>query len=423
MGMSEYRSVPETDVPDFQRILSYAFSPTEEHEPIDSLEDLSPRATLGDRRAIYEGSEIRCTAVQHWFRLQVRGEFEEAPGLSAVATPPEYRRKGLVGRLLAESLAEYRDRGAGFCALWPFSHPFYRQFGWELCSRYGRVTCQPEALAGIGSVKRGGEGRSHEFRRCSAEDWDALDRVYCATNDRDLAMDRTEDWWRKRVFTGWDDDPYVTGIERDGRVVGYLVYDIEEGEAGDGRRMIVREAGHVDSAAYRAVLEFCRNHDSQVEECELRGPVDTSLQDLACDPSEIDVEVEPGPMIRIVDLSQSLAALSYPSDVEADLVLDITDTVADWNEGRFRLSIGDGSATCEPAGGGVDADAGSDSDSIAGSDSDLTASIATLSGVAVGHLSVEHGETVGDFEVASAEAREALEAAFPPRETFLREFF
>jgi predicted acetyltransferase len=421
--MSEYRPVPDADVPAFQRTLSYAFSPTEEYEPIDSLEDLLPRATLGDRRAVYEDDKIHCTAVQHWFRFRVRGEFEEVPGLSAVATPPEYRRQGLVGHLLAASLSEYRDRGAGFCALWPFSHPFYRQFGWGLCSRYGRLTCQPEALVGIDSANEGSEGSSHEFRRCSAEDWNALDRVYSATNDRDLAMDRTEDWWRKRVFTGRDTDPYVTGVERDGRLVGYLVYDIEEGESGDGRRMVVREAGHVDSAAYRAVLEFCRYHDSQVEEIELRGPVDASLQDLVRDPGEIDVEIEPGPMIRIVDLPGALSGLSYPADVEADLVLDITDTVADWNDGRFRLSIGDGSATCEPAGGGVDADAGSDSDSIAGSDSDLTASIATLSGVAVGYLSVDRAETVGDFEVASAEAREALEAAFPPRETFLREFF
>jgi predicted acetyltransferase len=421
--MSEYRPVPDADVPDFQRILNYAFSPTEEYEPIDSPDDLPPRATLGDRRAIYEGSKIRCTAVHHWFRLRVRGEFEEVPGLSAVATPPEYRRQGLVGHLLTQSLAEYRERGTGFCALWPFSHPFYRQFGWGLCSRYGRVTCQPEALTGVGSTKGGSEGRSHEFRRCSADDWDALDRVYRTTNDRDLVMDRTGDWWRKRVFTGWDDDPYVIGVERDGQLVGYLVYDIEEGEADGGRRMVVREAGHVDSAAYRAVLEFCRNHDSQVEECELRGPVDTSLQDLACDPGEIDVEIEPGPMIRIVDLARALSGLSYPAGIEADLALDVTDEVADWNDGRFRLSIADGTARCEPIEEGTGADTGSDSGAVADSDADLTASIATLSGVAMGYLSVDRAETVGSFEVASAEAREALEAAFPPRETFLREFF
>ena len=418
--MSEYRPVPDADVPEFQRILSYAFSPAEEHEPTDSLEELPPRATLGDRRAIYEGSEIRCTAVHHWFRLRVRGELEEVPGLSAVATPPEYRRQGLVGRLLAQSLSEYREHGAGFCALWPFSHPFYRQFGWGLCSRYGRVTCKPEALAGIGPGKEGeSNGREHRFRRCSPEEWAALDRVYSATDDRDLTMDRTEAWWRKRVFTGWDTDPYATGVERDGRLVGYLVYDIEESENGDGRRMVVREVGHVDIEACRAVLEFCRNHDSQIEEIELRGPAETSLQDLARDPGEIAVEIEAGPMIRIVDLARALSGLSYPAGIEVDLALEVADGVADWNDGRFRLSIADGSGGCEPIVGGTDAltDAGSDDDA------DLVTSITTLSQVAVGYLSVDRAETVGDFEVSSAEARETLEAAFPPRETFLREFF
>jgi predicted acetyltransferase len=419
--MSEYRPVPDADVPAFQRILSYAFSPTEEYEPIDSLEELPPRATLGDRRGIYEGSELRCTAVHHWFRLRIRGELEEVPGLSAVATPPEYRRQGFVGHLLDASLSEYRDRGTGFCALWPFSHPFYRQFGWGLCSRYGRATCRPEALAGIASATNGRNGgseeRSHEFRRCAADEWDELDRVYSATDDRDLTMDRTEAWWRKRVFTGWDDDPYVTGVEREGEVVGYLVYDIEDGGADDGRRMVVREAGHLDSAAYRAVLEFCRNHDSQVEEIELRGPVDARLQDLVRDPSEIDVAIEPGPMIRIVDVPRALSTLPYPSDVEADLALEMTDTVADWNDGRFRLSIADGTGSCEPIDEATAIDADSDENA------DLVASIATLSGVAVGYSSIERAETVGDFEVGAADTRETLEAAFPPRETFLREFF
>jgi predicted acetyltransferase len=232
-------------------------------------------------------------------------------------------------------------------------------------------------------------------------------------------MDRTEAWWRKRVFTGWDTDPYATGVERDGRLVGYLVYDIEESENGDGRRMVVREAGHVDIEAYRAVLEFCRNHDSQIEEIEFRGPAETSLQDLARDPGEIAVEIEAGPMIRIVDLARALSGLSYPAGIEADLALEVTDGVADWNDGRFRLSIADGAGRCEPVEGGTDAltDAGSDDDA------DLITSVTTLSQVAVGYLSVDRAETVGDFEVASAEARETLEAAFPPRGTFLREFF
>jgi predicted acetyltransferase len=428
--MVEYRPVPDADVPEFQRLLSYAFSPADGHDPIESVEDLPARATLGDRRGIYEDDELCCTGIHHWFRLRVRGAFREVPGLAAVSTPPHHRRRGFVGRLLAESLAEYRERGAGVCVLWPFNHPFYRRYGWARCSRYGRVTCAPDALAGIDTASDEPNGR---FVSCSADDWEALDRVYRATNSQGLAMDRTEAWWRKRVLTGWDGDPYPTGVERNGRLVGYLVYDIEKGtddtgKTDDGRRMVVRELGYIDSSAYRAVLEFCRYHDSQASEIEFYGPVDARLQDLVRDPRDVEIEIEPGAMARMVDVSRALSALSYPADIEADLTIAVADDTAGWNDGRFRLSIADGTGTCEPTddgpegGSGADVDVGTSADSGSGS-VDLTTSIATLSQVAVGYLSVERAERVGDFEVASTDARNTLAAAFPPEEPFLREGF
>ena len=408
--MTEYRPVPDEDIDAWSRLLAYAFRPAEPYDPVESVDDLPAGATLADRRGLYdEDDDLRCTGAHHWFRLRVRGGFEEVPGLSAVSTPPRHRRQGLVRRLLAESVAEYRERECGFCVLWPFSHPFYHQFGWGTCSRRATVTCTPDALAGIGPTDA---DPPHEFVTCAADEWEALDHVYRATNAQGLAMDRTEAWWRTRVFEGWDSDPYVAGVERGGDLVGYLVYDITEGGTVDaGRRMEVGEYGHVDVAAYRALVEFCRYHDSQVDEIELRGPVDTVLQDLARDPREVNLAVEPGPMIRIVDVARALSTLSYPADVEADLVFAVTDGLVGWNDRRFRLSVADGTATCEATDPGT------------GVEPDVTTPIAALSQVAIGFLSPERARQVGGFEIGSADAEERLTAAFPPEETFLREGF
>lgn len=423
--MVEYRPVPDADIDAWSRLLAYAFRPADPYEPIESVEDLPPPATLGDRRGLYDGDELRCTGAHHWFRLRVRGTFREVPGLSAVSTPPRYRRQGLVRRLLVDSLHEYCERGAGLCALWPFSHPFYRRFGWGTCSRRGRTTCEPDALAGIDAPASGrfepacnrddretNGGEHGEFVALSADDWGALDRVYRATNSQGLAMDRTEAWWRKRVFQNRDDDPYVAGWVRNGRLAGYLVYDIEAGEgAEDGPRMIVSELGYVDFEAYRALLALCRYHDSQVSAIEVTGPVDTmiQIQDLARDPRDVEVEIEPGPMIRIVDVREALSTLSYPDGIETDLTIDLSDDLAEWNDGRFRLSITAGTGTCKRT----------DSED----DPDLETSIATLSQTVVGFRSIDRAERVGDFDVASLAAREALVAAFPTEETFLREGF
>ena len=231
-----------------------------------------------------------------------------------------------------------------------------------------------------------------------------------------------------------DDDPYIAGVSRGGDLAGYLVYDIEEGGADSGRRLVVREYGHVGFEAYRALLEFCRYHDSQVAEIELFGPVDTTIQDLVRDPHEVELAIEPGPMIRIVDVSRALSNLTYPAGLDTDLAIDVADGLADWNDGRFRLSIASGTASCERiAGDGdasdadadvdVDADSGADAAVDAKSDPDLRTSIATLSQVAVGFLPPERAERIGGFDAALAVAVRATDAIDRPSGGDARELY
>jgi predicted acetyltransferase len=88
------------------------------------------------RRGLVQSDELRGLFVDGELRAALRLIdmplwFGAAPvgtgGLSAVATPPEYRRQGYIGRLLRATLAEIRDRGWPLSALYPFSFPFYKR--------------------------------------------------------------------------------------------------------------------------------------------------------------------------------------------------------------------------------------------------------------------------------------------------------
>ncbi|WP_254543625.1 GNAT family N-acetyltransferase [Halomarina pelagica] len=397
----DYRPVPDDDVEAFRRLVTYAFRPTERPDPLDDPDDLPAPARIGARRGIYDGDELCCTGRHYWFTHRIRGERHAVGGLSAVSTPPKHRRRGLVRRLLAESLAEYREREHHFASLWPFEYAFYRQFGWETASRYAVATFEPDAIDFLDRVDPPECGR---FVDLDADRWADCEAVYRAENDRALAMYRTEEWWRKRVFAGWDDDPYVAGWERDGELRGYLVYDIEDGDDSEGRRMRVYETGAVDFEAHLEVLRFCRYHDSQVAKVTLHGPVDSSLHDLVEDPRAVEIEIEPGAMIRVVDVERALSGLASPADGATTIAVE--DPLVERNRGTFRLEASGGRATCERTDGAADAEV----------------SIGTLSQLAVGYLSVEEAARFGRLD-ASAEARETLAALFPPDETFLREGF
>jgi len=402
--MTEYRPVPDEYRATYHRFLNYAFSPESGPQTYESDDDVPSR--LADRRGLFDGDDLRVVCGHHWFTARVRGDWHEMAGLSAVASPPENRRQGLVVRLLRESLAEYRDRDVLFSALWPFEYEFYRRYGWGTVTRFTKYETTPEALA-LDTEPAG------EFRRLDEDDWELLDPVLDAHGeDYALTIDRTEDWWRERTFDSWGDtDPYVYGWFRDDEPRAYLVYTVEEGD--DGKRIDVNRFAHVDHEAYRHVLRFLQYHDSQVEAVHFYEPENADLLDLVDDPREVDCEVKTGPMFRIVDVPRALERVVDPGRTAASrdsldsIVIDVTDPLVDWNEGRFALDASGESVDCTRT----------------EADPDVTTDVNALSQVVAGYHSVGDAERYGNLTVLDDDAGDLLAALFPPRDVFLREGF
>jgi predicted acetyltransferase len=420
----DYRPLPEDREEQFQQYTHYAFRP--QAGPTEDYGD-PPSERPGDPRALFDGDEMLCVCKHHWFRARFRGQWIEMPGIAAVASPPEHRRQGYVSRLMAESLAEYRERGDFLTALWAFKHPFYERHGWGLANKFVRYECDPAALAFARDHASG------QFRRLSADEYDSLNPVIAAhAADYELEIDRTEEWWRDCIFESTRGDPYVYVWEKDGEARGYVGYRISDGD--DGRVFQAYEFAHADREARRNLLRFIANHDSQVERASIYAPHDTSLLDAARDPEEIECKIEPGPMVRLVDVPTAFEALEYPADLDASFTVAVEDSLADWNDATFGVTIADGRATCERVVDSSDSpdslDSSDDPDdpddpAVTGgaSSPDVTTDVSTLSQVYVGYHSVADAEAFGDFDVRDPEAREALAAMFPERGVFLREGF
>ena len=400
--MTEYRPVPDEYHETYHRFLDYAFAPEAGPQSYESDDDVPTR--LADRRGLFDGDDLRAVCGHHWFTTRIRGDWHEMAGLSAVASPPESRRQGLVVRLLRESLVEYRDRDVLFSALWPFEYEFYRRYGWATVTRFTKYETTPEALA----LDTDPEG---EFRRLDEDDWELLAPVLEAHGeDYALSIDRTEDWWRERTFDSWGDtDPYVYGWFRDDEARAYLVYTVEDE---DGKRLDVNRLAYVDHEAYRHLLRFLHYHDSQVEAVHFYEPENADLLDLVTDPREVDCEIKTGPMFRLVDVPRALERVvdsecTSGRDGADRVVLAVTDPLVDWNEGTFALDVSPDSVECSR----VDADP------------DVRTDVNALSQVVAGYHSVREAEQYGNLTLQDDEAGDLLAALFPPRDVFLREGF
>ena len=399
--MPEFRPVPESDVPEFRSLVSYAFRPHEgptDPEDVDP-DDIPAAWKLGRRRGLYDGDDLLTVCKLIDFSTRVRGDFHPMDGLSAVASPPESRRKGLVGDLLAATLEETRDHGTYLSALWPFKRTFYGQYGWATCSRGVEHDVDPEMLSFTRDHRHG------EFVELSEDEWERLDPVHDAHGARyELTMDRTEEWWRKRVFTGYDDDPYVYGWERDGELAAYVAYSVSAGD--DGRVLSVLDMAHVDYDALLALLRFFADHDSQVDSVQFWTPADADLLDVIPNADDLDATLHVGPMVRIVDVPEALEALSFPEEISGSVVLDVDDPLAAWNDDAFNLVVEDGGASVEST----------------EEDADVALGVGALSQLYVGYRGAAELATVGDLDGVEA-AVEFLGEAFPERETLLREGF
>ncbi|MDF9746622.1 GNAT family N-acetyltransferase [Natrinema salsiterrestre] len=409
--MVDYRPIPdERDV--FHEYSSYAFRAAEGVPAYDPDEHETPRSTLGSRRGLYEtdatdDAQPRCVCRHYWLESRVRGDVHRTAGLASVATPPEYRRRGYVRRLLARSLAEYRDHDVRFSVLWPFRYRFYRRYGWDTANRIVTHECEPAVLSFASDAIDRDAG---SFRRLEPDEYEALEPAYDVHADRyGLALERDEDWWRYRALGGYDRDPFVYAYERDGRVRGYLVYTIDADS--DGPTMAVSELAFVDRDALLALLSFCYDHESQVERVRLRLPVDVPIRDIARDPDEIDTAVSDGPMVRLVDVAETLSALSYPNR-DVALTIAVEDPLVDWNEGPFALEVSDGNGACERL-----------TDAAGSSDADVTLDIAALSQLAVGARSATALERTGRIEAKGQNAVATLAELFPETDVYLGEFF
>jgi len=397
--MPDYRPIPEEALAEHGRIAWYSFNAeagVRDHEA-DRDERLERYWSFGERHGLFDGDDLLSVVTHHEFDARLRDARVPLAGVGGVATPPEHRRRGLVGDLLARSLADYRERGWPISALRPFDEAFYARYGWATGYRYHTATVDPAALAPAADLV----GDAGRFVRVHPDEHERLHDAYDAWLDRvTLATARSDDWWRDRTFQRYDGELFCYAWEQAGDIRGYILYDVT-----DDRTLRTSEVAAADRVAYLHLLRFCRDHDSQVESVELVGPEADRVLDVVDDRGAVTVETRPGHMVRVVDVPAALEAPSYP--VDGEVVLDVRDDTADWNDDRFALVVSDGVATVERT------------DEAAGA----SVGVGTLSQLLVGHLPVERARVVGDLDVEREAAAETLAALFPTTAAYLPESF
>ncbi|WP_110943914.1 GNAT family N-acetyltransferase [Streptomyces niger] len=273
-------------------------------------------------------------------------------GLGYIAVSPAHRRRGLMRELIRRTLADLHTTRAEPVAVLNSTEPdIYGRFGFGAASHAVSLAIPIEAreLTEIPA----GDGPPLTLEVASPAESEAAVAAVCRAGlaERPGTLRREGAWLRRSLA----DPPADRGgagrllcmLATDGTAVrGYALYRLTAGWTRSYPRFTVsvRELCATDPAAYaflwRALLDVDLGGTVVAE----ARPVDDPVLALLADPRSAAPTVRDQLYARAVDVDRALAGRGYAA--EAELVLEVSDPLCPWNEGRWRLITGPAGADC-----------------------------------------------------------------------------
>jgi predicted acetyltransferase len=363
----DIRSLAEDELPELRRITSYAFADSRSDEERRSLPDpLRPEWTT----CAFVDGRLATTFGAYPFGVRLNGAAVPMAGVTAVATLPEFRRRGLLRQVMTRSFGEQRERGQSLAILWASLGAIYQRYGYGLASTHASYRIDPRdarfndpsPASGRVRLMDAAEARSH------------LEAIYKAfARPRNLMLHRAPAMWDFRLTATGQQRPQV-GVYFDpaGEARGYVVFTVKpDPEIGFGRSQhaSVSDFAYLDPEALRGLWDFFAAHDLVREVVWQQVPEDDPVPHLLAEPNELQRRTGAAIWMRVTDVEEALRQRPYGED--GALSIRVVDPLCDWNAGVFGI---------ETAGGATEV-------TRAGGEGDVTVSVAALAVLLAGHRS------------------------------------
>jgi predicted acetyltransferase len=340
---------------------------------------------------------LECFNFQVWFD----GGLVGMSGIGGVASLPVYRRSGHVRGLFHYIFEEQRARGDVFSYLFPFSHPYYRRFGYEQCCIARQVTMPLDDLLSFASP-----GRAELYLpEASLEPIQSIYNAYARRYN--LMADRTPEQWQDH-FEG---SPYEKNrytyiwYDENERPAGYFQYSAERNK--DRPNTIsIDEMAWRDQAGLRGMLGFMGRLyvGGDIDKATVIAGPDFHPELLLSEPYKLDIKQEWLGMCRIIDTQRALERMRKPAG-SGSAVVRVIDELAPWNAGRWRVAWEDGE--CDV--------------SATTQNPDLTCAVPALAQLVNGYMAFHDLSQRQDMELAGD--CEMLARLFPAKKILVAEFY
>lgn len=338
----EFRPANNNEMAEFRRIEQYVFAGT---PPAD--DDPEPPIRPEWTQCAFAGDAMAAISGAYPFIVRLNGNTAPMHGVTAVGTDPNFRRRGLVRKLITDLLYRGREEGQVGSILLASMGAIYQRFGYgQACALAGyefdpRDAVLREPMPVVGETRLLGKEEAAPHLK-------SVFKRYVANRNM-MALRHDVIWDRLLGDVAKGKAWCAVHFDGEGTPDGYVIYRTrwpQRLEFKPPQEMNIIDLAYADMPAYGAIWAYLRSHDLVGKITWIDVPEDDPAPGLLLEPRCLNRRVWDGLWLRPIDVDGLLTARRY--DLDGDVVIRVTgDELCPWNNGTRRLSVRDGAGHVE----------------------------------------------------------------------------
>ena len=282
----------------------------------------------------FEDGKIVSKIVELPYVMRFDGHDAKMSGIGGVATLPEARRGGKIRRIFEALLSGAYADGVIFSNLAPFSHAFYRMFGYELCCT------RRETRVDVKEFEKFKTSGTYEqlFAGCDTSELQKIHEAYISDINHAIRRDSRPDniMWRKFVRR----DPYNTGcfiyIWRDAAGEARSFMKFQHKRENGASEIHVQDLMFKDKEALYAQFALAGGLSAEIKALVWEGPMFIDPADFVDVAWAAKQRLVPKDMTRVVNVKAALGLMRRPEG-EGCFAIETRDPIIPENNGPWLV--------------------------------------------------------------------------------------
>jgi len=300
-------------------------------EDPEKMKQESEQETHQHWGAFREDGTLMAHMINHQFMSCLDGTPVRNGGIGAVSTLPEYRMEGCIREIFQRLLPHAFANGEVISTLYPFSHAFYRKFGYETVCWKNIYEFAPGVLEGYtfrGNAKLWKQGDS-------VAEWTGLYNRFAVSWNLAICRDekRMADHLKGEYYK---DRKFCYLLHEESEPVAYLIFqDIRH----DPQAILeVQDLAWAGPKGFQAILGFLARFSADYGTIRLFLPRDLELLSLIRSPRAYDIQktTEQNYMVRVINAAKALEAIRKPEG--CSFVIRVNDELIPENNGIWQVT-------------------------------------------------------------------------------------